>query len=72
MHILDLDQKKTFTVGRRESSDITVTDISVSRLQANIRTIKSKIFLCDMESKFGTFIQVVDPISFKEAPSGWR
>ena len=38
IHVLILSDKKEFTIGRRVTNDVTVSDISVSRQQAIIST----------------------------------
>ena len=47
-----------FTVGRRANNDLSVSDISVSRRQAFLEFVDQKVYLQDIDSKFGTFKQV--------------
>ena len=58
IHVLNLDAKKEYTVGRRVTNDITVSDISVSRAQASLKLRKDKVTVEDLESKFGTFVKI--------------
>ena len=58
IHVLNLDTKKEYTVGRRVTNDITVSDISVSRAQASLKLKKDKVTVEDLESKFGTFVKI--------------
>lgn len=58
IHVLNFDTKKEYTVGRRVTNDITVSDISVSRAQASLKLKKDKVTVEDLESKFGTFVKI--------------
>ena len=58
VHVVDFSKKQAFLVGRRVTNDITVSDISVSRVQSKIIHLKKRVFLLDNESKFGTFVMV--------------
>ena len=60
VHILDLGAQASFSVGRRINNDISITDISVSRVHAMVIYVptEGKVFLQDSDSKFGTFKQV--------------
>ena len=58
IHVLNFDAKREFTVGRRVTNDITVSDISVSRAQACIKLRKDKVTVEDLDSKFGTFVKI--------------
>ena len=55
IHILNLQEKKNFGVGRRVNCDISVSDISVSRQHANLKVLGNRVFVEDCDSKFGTF-----------------
>ncbi len=39
-----------------------ISDISVSRLHAKLQLIKGKVYLQDKDSKFGTLVQMTDPV----------
>jgi pSer/pThr/pTyr-binding forkhead associated (FHA) protein len=58
IHVIDFDHKKEYTVGRRVTNDITVSDISVSRAQSSIKLRKGKVYVEDLDSKFGTFVKI--------------
>ena len=55
IHVLNLQKKTHFTIGRRANNDLSVSDISVSRRQAFLQKIHETVFLQDIDSKFGTF-----------------
>lgn len=58
IHVVILDKKTEFHIGRRINNDVTVSDISVSRKQATVKIRDDKIFIEDCDSKFGTFVKV--------------
>ena len=58
IHVLNFDQSNNYTVGRRVTNDITVSDISVSRAQSSLRLKKDKVYVEDLDSKFGTFVKI--------------
>lgn len=59
IHVINFDHKNVYTVGRRIVNDITISDISVSRAQSEIKLNKhGKLIIKDMNSKFGTFVQI--------------
>ena len=58
IHVINLDFKKEYTIGRRVTNDITVSDISVSRAQSSIKLKNNRIYVEDLDSKFGTFVKV--------------
>ena len=60
IHVIDFSVKTQVNVGRRVTNDITVSDISVSRLQALIKydAMTAELYLQDCASKFGTFLRV--------------
>lgn len=58
IHVIDFDFKNEYNVGRRVNNEITVSDISVSRAQAQIFLKDKKVFVADLDSKFGTFKKV--------------
>ena len=59
--LLALDLKdniiKTYKIGRKASNDITLKDISISRLHCFLYIKKGRVFLVDNYSKFGTLIK---------------
>ncbi len=48
--------KPTFTIGRRSSSDLPLTDSEVSREHAEIARVNSRYFVRDRGSRYGTFV----------------
>ena len=62
---MNLSAKSSFVIGRRVSSDISVSDISVSRKHAVLQYFDNKVHLMDMNSKFGTFKQIKEPIAIE-------
>jgi hypothetical protein len=55
IHVLNFEQKTYFTVGRAQSSDVRIADISVSRLHAMISLCDDgTLAIVDLHSKFGT------------------
>lgn len=65
IHVINFDFKKEYTVGRRVTNDITVSDISVSRAQASLKlTNDNTIFVEDHDSKFGTFVKIIGIYEF--------
>ena len=58
IHVVNFDFKNEYTVGRRVTNDITVSDISVSRAQSSIFLKNGKVYVQDMDSKFGTFVKI--------------
>lgn len=59
IHVVNFNFKKEYTVGRRVTNDITVSDISVSRAQSVVRLSNNdQIYVEDCDSKFGTFVQI--------------
>ena len=57
IHVLNFGRKDSFIVGRRVSSDISISDISVSRRHSLVRfdAAEEKVYVGDTDSKFGTF-----------------
>ena len=58
LYILNLDNKNFINVGRGESSDFLLSDISVSRNHCKIIKNKNNIFITDCDSRFGTLILI--------------
>lgn len=69
IHIIDFSVKDEFNVGRRDTNDVTVSDISVSRNHA-IFTFSEEddghVFLSDNDSKFGTFTKLQKTFKLSE------
>lgn len=61
VHIIHMRSKSTVKLGRGHESDVRVSDISVSRCHAQIRYCDSKFYLEDINSKFGTLVEISKP-----------
>jgi len=55
IHVINLRIKPICTVGRRCNNEISISDISVSRKQAEFQLVGKDLFVQDHDSKFGTF-----------------
>jgi pSer/pThr/pTyr-binding forkhead associated (FHA) protein len=63
VHVIDMREKSYIKIGRGHEVDIRVTDISVSRLHARIsQGPEGDFYVEDNKSKFGTLLQVRQPI----------
>jgi hypothetical protein len=60
--IIHFKEKKSIKLGRHHDTDIRITDITVSRYHANLSLINGSIYIEDLNSKFGTLIQVQNDI----------
>eukprot|EP01016_Furgasonia_blochmanni_P032622 TRINITY_DN3363_c0_g2_i1.p1 TRINITY_DN3363_c0_g2~~TRINITY_DN3363_c0_g2_i1.p1 ORF type:complete len:410 (-),score=67.99 TRINITY_DN3363_c0_g2_i1:132-1361(-) len=69
IHIIDLTNKQSITIGRGHECDLRISDISVSRLHARLHLQKGKVYLEDKSSKFGTLVQVNQPLDLLKAKS---
>ena len=58
IHVIDFEFKSQYKVGRRVNNEITVSDISVSRAQAQFYLKDKSLFVEDLDSKFGTFVKI--------------
>lgn len=54
IHVITLDEGSKVVMGRGHDADVRINDISVSRLHGTISLFESKLFLKDLNSKFGT------------------
>lgn len=57
LHVVSMSEGNSFKLGRGHECDIRVSDISVSRMHAEIRLKDGGFFLVDKDSKFGTLVQ---------------
>ena len=63
VHVISMLDRNYIKVGRGHDADIRVTDISVSRLHARIsQGPEGDFFVEDNKSKFGTLLQVRQPV----------
>ena len=58
LYVINLDNKDTIKIGRGHDSNLLLSDISVSRFHCSMTLEKSKIYLQDNDSKFGTLILI--------------
>ena len=58
IHVINLIKKPNCSVGRRVNNEISISDISVSRCQAEFQLVDNQLFVNDKDSKFGTFKKV--------------
>lgn len=62
LHVVSLTEGSGFRLGRGHNCDIRVADISVSRVHAEVKLTNGEFYLEDRNSKFGTLVQVKQPI----------
>lgn len=62
IHVLNLGKSESIKLGRGHESNIRISDISVSRCHAMIKSIDKKFYIQDNNSKFGTLIGFTSPI----------
>ena len=72
IHAISIDERSlkqrksyTFLVGRENTVDIRITDISVSRGHSYINYYNGNFYVADNNSKFGTLMLVQQPIEVK-------
>ena len=63
LHLISLYNKNSIRLGRGHDCELRVSDISVSRIHAQISLIGENFYLDDHSSKFGTLVQVKRPIA---------
>lgn len=63
-YIIKFDHKTTITVGRSNNSDIKMSDPSISRNHSVMILDSNKFYLQDLNSKFGTMIELKRNILF--------
>jgi hypothetical protein len=56
LHVLSLADGKQVRLGRGSNNDVSISDVSTSRLHATIKFEGEKIVIEDEKSKFGTFV----------------
>jgi hypothetical protein len=62
LFLLTVADKKAISIGRYNSSEFKIADISVSRSHAVISSRPGAFYLTDTKSKFGTYVQVKRPL----------
>ena len=69
IHAISLNATQSIRIGRGHDCDVRVTDISVSRQHALLRRgAKNDFYLEDLDSKFGTLVQMKHPIQLTDEP----
>ena len=64
IHVINFDARKSVRVGRAQSAEVRITDISVSRHHSNLTlNPDGTVSLTDNFSKFGTLKLVKKPIA---------
>jgi hypothetical protein len=58
-----------FNEGRNNATDIKIGDISVSRQHAAIKLINGEFFIEDLNSKFGTLLEVKHDFVILDSPA---
>ena len=71
LHIISFYHKNSVKLGRGHDCDLRVTDISVSRIHAQISIIDDSFYLEDHNSKFGTLVQVKRPVVLSQFDGYW-
>ena len=61
LYVINLDDNYSIKIGRGTQSDLTLSDISVSRVHSIITIYAQNIFIEDNNSKFGTLVLVQTP-----------
>ena len=61
LYVINLDDNYSIKIGRGSQSDLTLSDISVSRVHSIITIFDQNIFIEDNNSKFGTLVLVQSP-----------
>ena len=61
LYIISLEKNKEINVGRGESCDILLSDISVSRIHSWLIIEGKNVYIQDNDSKFGTLILIQTP-----------
>lgn len=62
IHIVSLNREQSVLIGRAHESDIKLSDVSVSRRHAQIKLSGHSFVIEDLNSKFGTLLQVRDSV----------
>ena len=61
LYVINLDDNYSIKIGRGSRSDLTLSDISVSRVHSIITIFDQNIYIEDYNSKFGTLVLVQSP-----------
>lgn len=71
LHVLSFYNKNTLKLGRGHDCELRVSDISVSRIHAQIVMTGDHFYLEDHNSKFGTLVQVKRPVALSQYDEYW-
>lgn len=71
LHVLSFHSKKTLKLGRGHDCELRVSDISVSRIHAQISMHNNSFYLEDHNSKFGTLVQIKRPVALSQFDEYW-
>lgn len=58
LFVLNLDKQEEINIGRFTECDLRINEISVSRYHSKIYKKAGKVFIEDLQSKFGTLVKV--------------
>lgn len=71
LHVISLYNKASIRLGRGHDCELRVSDISVSRIHAQISLHGDSFYLEDHNSKFGTLVQVKRPVVLSQFDEYW-
>jgi hypothetical protein len=60
--VISISNDCSVMLGRGHGSDLRIPDISVSRCHAQLSNRDGRFFIADIRSKFGTLVQVREPV----------
>lgn len=63
LYVIDMKNKDMLKLGRGNDCDVRISDISVSRSHSILRYYDDDFYLTDIQSKFGTLVDIYDIIS---------
>jgi hypothetical protein len=58
LFVLNLDKQEEINIGRFTECDLRINEISVSRYHSKIYKKANKVYIEDLQSKFGTLIKI--------------
>lgn len=61
-YLVKMREQQTITVGRSHDCDLRLSDISVSRQHAHLSFEKGRLYLKDLNSKYGSQLLIQNPI----------
>ena len=65
-HVISLANNKVVKIGRSREADISIADVSISKIHATIRYENSEFLIHDNKSKFGTMVAMGKPMCLEE------